>query len=86
MSKNMNYITVNGPICIEEAASLFLDIIEEKYGQEERDHLKTLGFKRTFNILGAKTTPKPDTPTKYTCDGKKKYTFHYNLSSASNRT
>jgi len=72
----MNKITLNGPICIEEAASLFLDIIQNKYGEEEREHLKNLQLKRTFTI---QNTVRIKNEIKYTWDGSNKYTFYYKL-------
>lgn len=70
-------ITIHGPICVQEAASLFLDIIEKDYSEDYRDEIEARGFKRTFIVVGAKVSCSYDGPVRYTCPKKRSYKFYW---------
>jgi len=78
----MNHITIRGPMCIREAASLFLDIIEKDYSMHYRDEIQARGFKRTFAIvrtdsLCESVTCKSEGPIRYIHLPKRSYRFYW---------
>jgi hypothetical protein len=72
-----NKITIRDSVCVEEAASTFFDIIEHKYGRDERKKLMEKSIVRRLFVVNDGLLRPPNDKIYYRWEGEGEYSFYY---------